>query len=114
MTLAEGGNRQGSRALWQQLAQAEEPWLRDSAALRLSQLDAMDVIDSLQARVQAYRAAHPGEPVTWERLAAARVLPGIPLDSSKTPCVLDPASGAITVARGSKLYPLPGQSQAPR
>lgn len=114
VTLAEGGNRAASRALFQQLAQADEPWLRDSAVLRLAQLDAMDVIDSLQARVQAYRQAHPGEPVTWGRLAAAKLLPGIPLDSSGTPFVLDPATGAITVARESKLFPLPGQLQAPR
>jgi hypothetical protein len=114
VTLAEGGNRDASRALWQQLAQTDDPWMRDSAALRLAQLDAMDVIESLQAGVQAYRQAHPGEPLTWERLAAARLLPGIPLDSSKTPFALDPASGAITVARESKLFPLPGQIQAPR
>jgi hypothetical protein len=114
VTLAEGGHREASRALWQQLAQAEEPWLRDSARLRLAQLDAMDAIESLQARVQAFRDAHPGEPVTWDRLVAGRIVPGIPLDSSGTPFVLDSATGAITVARESKLFPLPGQIQAPR
>ena len=88
--------------------------MRDSAKLRLAQLDAMDVIESLQLRVQAFRGAHPGEPVTWDRIAAARLLPGIPLDSSATPFVLDPATGAITVAPASKLFPLPGQIQAPR
>jgi hypothetical protein len=114
VTLAEGGHRAASRTLWQQLAQADEPWLRDAAVLRLTQLDAMDVIDSLQAQVQAYRQAHPGASVTWERLVAARVFPGIPLDSSRTPFALDPATGAVTVARESKLFPLPGQLQAPR
>jgi hypothetical protein len=114
VTLAEGGHRDASRALWQQLAQSEEPWLRDSAKLRLAQLDTMDVIESLQKPVQAFRAARPGEPVTWERLVAARLLPGIPLDSSRTPFVLDPNTGAITVARESGLFPLPGQIQAPR
>ncbi len=114
VTLAEGGHREASRALWQQLAQSDEPWLRDSARLRLAQLAAMDAIESLQARVQAFRDAHPGEPVTWDRLVAARLLPGIPLDSSGTAFALDPATGAITVARESKLFPLPGQIQAPR
>ena len=33
VTLAEGGHRDASRALWQQLAQADEPWLRDSAGV---------------------------------------------------------------------------------
>lgn len=114
VTLAEGGHRGASRTLWQQLAQSEEPWLRDSAGLRLAQLDAMDVIESLQARVQAFREARPGEQVTWDRLVAARRLPGIPLDSSGTPFALDPVTGAITVARESKLFPLPGQLQGAR
>lgn len=111
VTLAEGGHRDASRALWQQLAQAQEPWLRDSAGLRLAQLDAMDAIDALQSRVAAFRGAHPAEPVTWDRLVAARLIPGVPLDSSGTPFALDPATGAITVARESKLFPLPGQIQ---
>jgi len=74
----------------------------------------MDAIESLQSRVAAFRQAHPGELVTWDRLVAARIIPGVPLDSSRTPFALDPATGAITVARESKLFPLPGQIQAPR
>jgi tetratricopeptide (TPR) repeat protein len=114
VTLAEGGNRESARALFQQLAQSEEPWLRDSARLRLAQLDAMDTIDVLRPKVEAYRRKHPGEPVTWQRIAAAGLLPGVPLDSSSTPFALDAASGEISVARDSKLFPLPGQMQAPR
>jgi hypothetical protein len=112
VTLAEGGHRDASRSLWRQLAQSEEPWLRDSAALRLAQLDAMDVIDSLQERVRIFREAHPGEAVTWQRLVSAKLIPGIPLDSSGTPFVLNGATGAITVSPQSKLFPLPGQLQA--
>jgi hypothetical protein len=96
VTLAEGGNRAGSRALWTQLAQADEPWLRDSARLRLAQLDAMDVMDE------------------WRRATAAGRHPALPVDSSGTPFVIDPATGDITVARESHLFPLPGQLQAPR
>ncbi len=115
VTLAEGGHRAASRALWQQLSEAEEPWLRDSAKLRLAQLDAMDTIGALAERVEAFRTrAQPGEAVTWERLVAAGLLRGIPLDSSGTPFVLDSPSGAVTVARESKLFPLPGQITAPR
>jgi hypothetical protein len=97
VTLAEGGHRDSSRALWQQIAQSEAPWLRDAAALRLVQLDAMDIIDA------------------WTRAKAARgTPPPVPLDPSGTPFVVDPATGDITVARESKLFPLPGQLQAPR
>jgi hypothetical protein len=114
VTLAEGGHRGSARELFQQLAQSEEPWLRDSARLRLAQLDAMDTIDVLRSRVHVFRHQHPGDPVTWDRVAAAGLLPGVPLDSSGTPFALDPASGEITVEPGSKLFPLPGQIQAPR
>ena len=114
VTLAEGGHRSASRTLWEQLAQSEEPWLRDSARLRLAQLQAMDAIDALHGRVEQYRQMHPGQPVTWDHLVAAGALPGVPLDSSGTPFTLDPATGYITVARESKLFPLPGQIQAPQ
>jgi hypothetical protein len=96
-TLAEGGQRDASRALWQQLAQSEEPWLSGAATLRLAQLDAMDVMEA------------------WRQYRRARgVAPPLPLDPSGTPFVIDPATGDIAVARESKLYPLPGQLQPPR
>jgi hypothetical protein len=96
VTLAEGGHRSASRAMWQQLAQAEEDWLRGAAQLRLAQLDAMDIMDA------------------WRRARAAGTNPPLPADPSGTPFVLDPASGDITVSRESQLFPLPGQLQAPR
>ena len=97
VTLAEGGQRDASRALWEQLARAEEPWLRDSARLRLAQLDAMEIMDA------------------WARFRRERgFAPPIPPDPSGTPFVLDPATGGITIARESKLFPLPGQLQPPR
>jgi hypothetical protein len=96
VTLAEGGNRRGSRALWQQLAQADEDWLRQAAQLRLSQLDAMDVMDA------------------WRQAKAAGLNPGLPDDPSGTPFELDPATHDITVSRSSHLFPLPGQLQLQR
>jgi len=97
VTLAEGGHREASRALWQQLAQSEEQWLSSSAVLRLTQLDAMDIMEE------------------WRRVRRERgVMPPLPVDPSGTPFVIDPATGDITVARESKLFPLPGQLQQPR
>jgi tetratricopeptide (TPR) repeat protein len=96
VTLAEGGHRAGSRALWQQLAQAEEEWLRSAAQLRLAQLDAMDVMDD------------------WRRARDAGLRPALPVDPAGTPFEIDPATGDITLSRSSHLFPLPGQIQAPR
>ena len=96
VTLAEGGQRNASRALWTELAKSDEPWLRDSAVLRLAQLDAMDTMEA------------------WKRAKDQGLNPPIPNDSSGTPFVLNPATGGIIVSPQSKLYPLPGQLQPPR
>jgi hypothetical protein len=74
----------------------------------------MDDIDAIEKRVNAFRRAHPGTAVSWEALTAARVLPGVPLDPSGTPFVVDPATGRITVSNASKLFPLPGQLSQPQ
>jgi hypothetical protein len=96
VTLAEGGQRHSSRALWQQLAQADEDWLRSAAQLRLAQLDAMDIIEA------------------WTRARDAGARPAIPSDPTGVPFEMNPATGDLTVSRESKLFPLPGQFQAPR
>ena len=96
VTLAEGGHRTASRAMWEQLAQAEEEWLRTSAKLRLAQLDAMDIMDA------------------WRRAREAGQRPRVPADPAGTPFDVDPATGDLAVARSSPLFPMPGQLQAPR
>jgi len=96
VTLAEGGHRNASRALWMELAKSEEPWLRDSAVLRLAQLDAMDTMEA------------------WKRAKDQGLNLPIPNDPSGTPFVLNPATGGIIVSPQSKLFPLPGQLEPPR
>jgi hypothetical protein len=96
VTLAEGGHRSASRALWIELEKSDEPWLHDAAVLRLTQLDAMDIMDA------------------WKRAKDQGLNPPIPNDPTGTAFALDPATGGITVAHDSKLFPLPGQMQAPR
>ena len=96
VTLAEGGHRNASRALWTELAKSEEPWLRDSAVLRLTQLDAMDTMEA------------------WKRAKDQGLNLPIPNDPSGTPFVLNPATGGIIVSPQSKLFPLPGQLEPPR
>ena len=96
VTLAEGGHRSASRAIWEQLAQAEEEWLRGAARLRLSQLDAMDIMEA------------------WRRARAAGLRPPVPSDPSGTPFEIDPATGDLVVSRASGLFPMPGQLQVPQ
>ena len=108
-SLARGGDRQSSRLLWQQmLASADNDWLRQQAALRLAQLDALDQIDQLKAAVEAYRARSGGLPPSWRALADAGLLPTpAPTDPAGTPYELDPQTGAVALGRDSRLRPLP-------
>lgn len=108
VTLAQGGERRGSRLLWQQLAQtADNEWLRNEAMRRLIQLDALDQIDQLQAIVAAFVRQSGRQPASWSELVQGGLLLSAPLDPTGTGYMLDPQTGAVTVARDSKLYPLP-------
>ena len=91
VTLAEGGRRDSSRQLWQELARSEFEWFRNEAQRRLQQLDAMDQIDQLQAVADAFERQF-GRPVVGlgrppaGRLPArltASIQPGRPTDSSR-------------------------------
>ena len=77
--LTHGEDRAAARFLWQQIAQSEEPWLRRNAERSLLQLQALDVIDQLNAVIARYPPA-PGEPHSWADLIRRRVLRGVPYD----------------------------------
>lgn len=106
---AQGGDRASSRQLWRQLYEtANHEWLRNNAELRLVQIDALDQIDALAEVVARYRSMAGQEPGSWSALVGAGLLPGVPLDPTGTPYVLDRAQpGGVTIARESRLYPLP-------
>jgi tetratricopeptide (TPR) repeat protein len=107
-TLAQGGDRRASRFLWQQIAaSADDKWMQREAERRLVQLDAMDEIDWLNARIRAYAAAHPGQVVSWDVLLRAGLFRAVPADPTGEPYVLDPFTGLVTVSERSRLAPLP-------
>ena len=105
--LAEGGAREAARLLWSQLAEtAEQDWLRQTASRALLQLDAEAVIEQLRPIVNRYHDVAGRFPSDWSEVVRAGLMRGIPLDPSGTPYALDPVSGVVNVAPGSKLYPL--------
>ena len=111
--LTRGGDRQASRALWTQIGQSDESdWLRNMSQLRLAQLDALDQIDALKGIVADYTKRTGKRAESWEQLAAAGAVPGLPLDPSKTPYHLDAETGDVGVAEGSELWPLPTEPAA--
>jgi hypothetical protein len=107
VTLAEGGRRDSSRQLWQELAKSEFEWIRNEGQRRLLQLDAMDQIDQLQAAADAFERQF-GQPVAeWDDLRRAGYLRGSPQDPTGAPYRIE--SGRVTVDSASRLYPLPVQ-----
>jgi tetratricopeptide (TPR) repeat protein len=111
--LTRGGDRQASRVMWTQIGQNEESdWLRKTAQLRLAQLDALDQIDELERILNDYTKRTGRTAQSWEQLAAAGVIPGIPTDPAGTPYTLDADTGRIGVARHSELWPLPTEPAA--
>jgi hypothetical protein len=106
VTLAQGGSRDSSRLLWQQIEQAEElEWFRDEARRRLQQLDAMDQLDGLRQVVTAFQQRVGRLPSGWDDLQRAGYLPGTPVDPAGTPYRLE--SGIVSLDPGSPLDPLP-------
>lgn len=107
-TLTQGGNRDASRQLWQQLgADADHDWMRQEASRRLAQLDALDDVDRLGSIVDAY-AARVGFPASWDEMVAAGLLPGTPVDPAGVPYALEAPTRSIDVSSSSPLFPLPG------
>ena len=105
-TLAQGGRRESSRLLWQQVARtAEHEGFRNEAVRRLRQLDAMDQLDGLRQVVAAFQRSVGRLPSGWDDLQRAGSLPGTPVDPSGTPYRLE--SGIVSLAPDSPLNPLP-------
>jgi hypothetical protein len=115
VTLAQGGDRRSSRLLWQQLREtADNDWLRTNADWRLTQLDALDQIDELRWGVRQYAQRLGRLPQSWIDLERAGLVRGRPVDPAGTPYELDPTTGNVTVARTSRLFPLPTEPQGRR
>ena len=107
VTLAEGGRRESSRQLWQELARSDLEWIRNEGQRRLLQLDAMDQIDQLQAAADAFER-QLGRPVAdWDDLRRAGYLRGSPQDPTGAPYRIQ--SGRVSLDFASRLYPLPVQ-----
>ena len=107
-----GGDRNAARLLWQQILGSDQEWLRRLAERRLQQLDTLDVIDQLE-RVVRNNPPPPGGQYSWRWLISQRALPGVPLDSTRTPLVIDPATGKISVSESSELQPMPENPERP-
>ena len=105
-TLAQGGRRESSRLLWQQIERTVgNEWFRNEAARRLRQLDAMDGLEGLQQVVSAFQERAGRLPSGWDDLRRAGFLRGVPVDPAGAPYRLQ--SGIVGLDPKSPLFPLP-------
>jgi hypothetical protein len=106
-TLVRGGDRQSSRTMWAAILQSSEiPWLRSTAERSLMQLRALDEMEAIQSRLDAF-ARQTGTPLDdWTGVVRARVFPGTPVDPGGTPYELT-RDGQVRLSQSSKLFPLP-------
>jgi hypothetical protein len=106
-TLAQGGDRRSSRAMWEAIRQSSDnDWMRQDAERRLLQLRALDEIDLLQRRVDIYATRIGHAAGTWEALVRAGFLTAVPRDPTRTPYQLTP-DGHVTLSQSSTIWPLP-------
>jgi len=104
-TVAQGGDRQSSRIMWESIRQsAEVDWLRREAEKRLAQLRALDDIDALQKQVEEFAARTGRVPTRWNVA---------PRDPSGTPYEID-ANGHVSLSTRSPLFPLPAEPATTR
>ena len=113
-TLAAGGRRESSRMLWQQqYDSADNDWIRNESARRLTQLQALDDIDRLIGAAQRFGERTGRPPRSWEELIDAGLLAEFPVDPTGRPYVMDHLGGTINVSSDSELFPLPGETLPP-
>lgn len=109
-TLAVGGDRRTSRTIWQQLLNSSDAgWLKSNAEFRLMQLDAMDMLDALNAAAAQYAAREGHVATSWQALAPAVGLRSVPLDPTGVPLQINPETGRVTLGAESPLVPLPDE-----
>jgi hypothetical protein len=112
-TLAQGGDRRSSRAMWEAIrASAEIDWLRTDAERRLTQLRALDDMDELQRRVDAFSRRTGQTPASWAVLVRAGDIPGTAVDPTRTPYEL--VDGHVRLSHSSPLWPLPVEPEGAR
>ena len=79
------------------------------------QLNALDQIDAIQSKLDAFaRQSGASAVTTGRRVVRARVFPGVPVDPSGTPLRADAARAAFACRQSSPLFPLPVEPQAAR
>ncbi len=109
VTRLQGGDRQGARLMLRNLADSADTYVKGAAERGLLQLQALDMIDELDALVATFHSSAGRYPVSWAEVFPAG--PGqrqpVPLDPTGVPFAYDPGTHAVVLSPESSLNPLP-------
>jgi len=106
-TRAGGGDAKSARTLLAELARSKEPWMRQTAQRGLDQLRAVEEIDELQKRLDAYVKVHQQPPRSWADLIPGGPANAVPVDPAGVPYQYDASTQRIALSPASPLAPLP-------
>lgn len=111
--LSRGGERDTARRVWLRLYdQAEDARLKANARRHIEHLDALDTIDGLEQRLQAFERTTGRRPRRLEELVEAGLIRYVPKDPAGVPFNYDQAAGKVRIARRSPLWrPLSGSGR---
>ncbi len=94
-----GGERGVARRLWEYIYESsDDKFIRSNAIKRLRALDLDDAIIALEQVVEVYRQRTGRRPASWQEMAQAGYVRGIPLDPLGLPLKLMP-DGRIELQR---------------
>ena len=110
-TLAQGGDRESSRTMWEAIRESSQvDWMRRTAERLLVQFSALDRIDAVQAQLDAFAASRGIVVTDWGTAIRAGIFPGVPVDPTGTRYELTP-EGRVRLSPSSALFPLPVEPQ---
>jgi hypothetical protein len=103
--LGRGDDRETARRMWRQMYEQEE-WgaLKQNALVHLQILDALDLRDAVQARVDEYTRRFGRRPQRLQELVAAGLLAQLPEDPARVPLDYDPGHGRVGLSQRSPLW----------
>jgi hypothetical protein len=106
-TFVKGGDRGASRLLWKEMYEtANNDFARSAALKKLQQLNAIEIIEDLQRKVDALVRRTGSQVTDWRPLIRSGAIPGLPLDPTGVPFELSPSS-RVQLSPQSPLFPLP-------